>query len=199
LRRGVALPTEKAQELTVEQFNYLKLNHEAGLVRLLMDVDGVESEAPSDFLEDLIALGSRGLEAEALGWRQIETAPKDGIRIFGLLDRGTGATPRYETKVICRHDPGGIHEAWATDCGTPVGSMPKYWQPLPAPQPKEGGALVPSVPASENSQLQRLVAFLEGAERLTGMPTLLTVRDKLLSLSFALREKERQSSACRKD
>jgi hypothetical protein len=56
-----------------------------------------------------------------------------------------------------------------------------------------------SVPASENSQLQRLVGFLEGAERLTGMPTLLTVRDKLLSLSFALREKERQSSACRKD
>jgi hypothetical protein len=76
----------------VEQFNYSKLNHEAGRVRLLMDVDGVESEAPSDFLEGLIALGSRGLEAEALGWRQIETAPKDARRIFGLLERHRGHT-----------------------------------------------------------------------------------------------------------
>lgn len=86
------------------------------------------------------------------GWQPIESCPRDGTLVLLLvpiqdemmaIDAENDPTPAYTRTIgFCDTDycdPGGWHLAgwdWSHDCfcaGT--ATAPRYWQPLPAPNP----------------------------------------------------------------
>lgn len=81
------------------------------------------------------------LEAEGLvvsEWQPIETAPKDGTKIFAINNRGNPAAILWGKSLggknegwIVMFSDGDLHPFWNGACG----SLPTHWMPVP-PYPK---------------------------------------------------------------
>lgn len=82
-------------------------------------------------IADLIAAGPRSNEpaeetarkvVELLGWRSIETAPKDGTEIIGLMGRKT-------IRLVWYFKASSATQDWLNENGKKA--SPTHWMPLP--------------------------------------------------------------------
>ena len=62
-----------------------------------------------------------------MGWNPIETAPKDGTRVLGAIDCGSGAKVVYEVAFYP------IDGEWRRPVPATDVLFPTHWMPLPEP------------------------------------------------------------------